>query len=237
MGLLPVQYGAGGGSRGIAEWSVSVTARPSPAPYREVRRVRFRTCGLCRVKGARVPHEPIRHPALPYIRPVIDLAHPQNVDDGGLTTPKGLTVTPASGPVGTEVILEGRGCGNLDEPVRLVFQSGGEGTTGAVDLGEFPVSEQDAFRATAVTIPATMDPLQGVGGGPTRPGTYQFTTRPPVCTATFTVTSTAPNTPDTPGTLPFTGPHTPMLLTIASGLLAAGAGLLLLARRQARLAP
>jgi hypothetical protein len=170
-------------------------------------------------------------------RIVVDLAHPQKIDDGGLTAPKGLTVTPASGPVGTEAIVEGRGCGNLDEPVRLVFQSGGEGTTGAVDLGEFPVSEQDAFRATAVTIPATMDPLQGVGGGPTRPGTYQFTTRPPVCTATFTVTSTAPNTPDTPGTLPFTGPHTPMLLTIASGLLAAGAGLLLLARRQARLAP
>jgi LPXTG-motif cell wall-anchored protein len=79
-----------------------------------------------------------------------------------------------------------------------------------------------------------MDPLQGVGGGLTRPGTYQFTTKPPVCTATFTVTSTAPNTPDTPGTLPFTGPHTPMLLAIGSGLLMAGAGLLLLVRRQTR---
>jgi transposase len=62
--------------------------------------------------------------------------------------------------------------------VRLVFQSGAGGTVGAVDLGEFPVSEQDAFRATEVTIPARMDPLQGVGGGPTRPGTYQFATKP-----------------------------------------------------------
>lgn len=70
----------------------------------------------------------------------------------------------------------------------------------------------------------------------TRPGTYQFTTRPPVCTATFTVTSTAPNAPDTPGTLPFTGSHTPMLLTIGSGLLVAGVGLVLVVRRQARLA-
>ena len=79
-----------------------------------------------------------------------------------------------------------------------------------------------------------MDPLQGVGGGPTRPGTYQFTTRPPVCAATFTVTASPPNPPDSPeipGTLPFTGTHTPMLLLIGGGLLAAGAGLLLLLRR------
>ena len=168
-------------------------------------------------------------------RIVIDLAHPQRIDDGGLLAPpQGLTVRPNSGPVGTEVIVEGRGCGNLDEPIRLVFQSGASGTVGAVDLGEFEVSEQDAFRATAVVIPANLDPLQGVGGGPTQPGTYQFTTKPPTCTATFTVTSPATNTPDTPGTLPFTGPHTPLLLAIGSGLLVAGAGTLLLSRRQAR---
>jgi hypothetical protein len=167
-------------------------------------------------------------------RIVIDLAHPQKIDDGGLVAPQGLTVTPNSGPVGTEVIIEGRGCGNLDEPVRLVFQSGSTGTTGAVDLGEFPVSEQDAFRATAVVIPANLDPLQGVGGGPTRPGVYQFTTRPPTCTATFTVTSSASDTPDTPGTLPFTGSHTPLLLAIGSGLLAAGIGLVALVRHLAR---
>ncbi len=84
-------------------------------------------------------------------------------------------------------------------------------------------------------IPAAIDPLQGVGGGPTRPGTYQFTTRPPICTATFTVTSTAPQAPDTPGTLPFTGSRTPLLLAVGSGLLAAGIGLVLLVRRQPRL--
>jgi hypothetical protein len=169
-------------------------------------------------------------------RIVIDLAHPQRVDDGGLGAPQGLTVSPNSGPVGSEVIVEGRGCGNLDEPIRLVFQSGASGTVGAVDLGEFEVSEQDAFRATAVVIPANLDPLQGVGGGPTQPGTYQFTTKPPTCTATFTVTGPATNTPDTPGTLPFTGPHTPLLLAIGSGLVVAGTGLVLLVRRKARLA-
>jgi hypothetical protein len=167
-------------------------------------------------------------------RIVIDLAHPQKIDDGGLVAPRGLTVTPNSGPVGTKVIVEGRSCGNLDEPIHLVFQSGSGGTVGAVDLGEFPVSEQDAFRATEITIPARMDPLQGVGGGPTRPGTYQFATRPPVCAATFTVTGDTPTTPQTPGTLPFTGPHTPLLLAIGSGLLAAGIGLVLLVRRPAR---
>jgi hypothetical protein len=169
-------------------------------------------------------------------RIVIDLAHPQRVDDGGLGAPQGLTVSPNSGPVGSEVIVEGRGCGNLDEPIRLVFQSGANGTVGAVDLGEFEVSEQDAFRATAVVIPANLDPLQGVGGGPTQPGTYQFTTKPPTCTATFTVTGPATNTPDTPGTLPFTGSHTPLLLAIGSGLVVAGTGLVLLVRRKARLA-
>jgi hypothetical protein len=168
-------------------------------------------------------------------RIVIDLAHPQQIDDGGLVgNPRGLTVTPASGPVATKVIVEGRSCGNLDEPVRLVFQSGSGGTVGAVDLGEFPVSEQDAFRATEVTIPAQLDPLQGVGGGPTRPGTYQFATRPPVCAATFTVTGDVPGAPQPPGTLPFTGSHTPLLLAIGSGLLAAGIGLVLLIRRPAR---
>jgi hypothetical protein len=166
-------------------------------------------------------------------RIVIDLAHPR-LDQGPVPPRQGLTVTPASGPVGTKVVVEGRGCGNLDEPVRLVFQSGAGGTVGAVDLGEFPVSEQDAFRATELTIPARMDPLQGVGGGPTHPGTYQFTTRPPVCAAAFTVTGDTPGSPEPPGILPFTGPHTPLLLAIGAGLLAAGVGLVLLVRRPAR---
>jgi hypothetical protein len=169
-------------------------------------------------------------------RIVIDLAHPQIIDDGGIGSPA-LTVTPNSGPIGTKVTVQGQGCnnpGSASTSTLLVFQSGQDATVGAVGLGELPNDSQGRFRTT-VTIPAAMDPLQGIGGGPTRPGTYQFTTRPPICNATFTVTSTAPDAPDTPGTLPFTGSHTPLLLAIGSGLLAAGIGLLLLIRRQARL--
>ena len=153
-------------------------------------------------------------------RIVIDLAHPSQptppVDDRAA----GLVVSPSSGPVGTKVTMQGQGCNNpgaTSTSTDLVFQSGQGGTVGAVGLGEFPNDNQGRFRTT-VTIPARMDPLQDVGGGPTRPGTYQFTTRPPICNATFTVTATPPNAPDSPGTLPSTGPHTPMLL------LAIGAG-------------
>jgi hypothetical protein len=179
-------------------------------------------------------------------RIVIDLAHPTQptppVDDKA----PGLVVSPSSGPVGTKVTVQGKGCnnpGSASTSTLLVFQSGPSGTVGAFGLGEIPNDDQGRFRTT-VTIPARMDPLQGIGGGLTRPGTYQFTTRPPICTATFTVTSTAsgptatpaPGPADTPGTLPFTGSHTPLLLAIGSGLLLAGAGLLLLLRRHAKLA-
>ena len=179
-------------------------------------------------------------------RIVIDLAHPTQptppVDDGAA----GLVVSPSSGPVGTKVTVEGSNCnnrGSASTSTDLVFQSGPGGTVGAVGFGPIPNDDRGRFRTT-VTIPARMDPLQDVGGGPTRPGTYQFTTRPPICNATFTVTSTAsgpadtpaPGPADTPGTLPFTGPHTPLLLAIGSGLLMAGAGLLLLLRRHAKLA-
>lgn len=166
-------------------------------------------------------------------RIVIDLAHPSQptppVDDGA----PGLVVSPSSGPVGTKVTVQGQGCnnpGSTSTSTDLVFQSGQGGTVGAVGFGEFPNDNQGRFQTT-VTIPAHMDPLQDVGGGATRPGTYQITTRPPICNATFTVTATPPNTPDSPGTLPFTGSHTPLLLAIGSGLLTAGAGLLLLLRR------
>jgi LPXTG-motif cell wall-anchored protein len=170
-------------------------------------------------------------------RIVIDLAHPQIIDHGGPDGGPRLTVNPTSGPVGTKVTVQGQGCnnpGSTSTSTLLVFQSGQDATVGAVGLGEIPNDSQGRFHTT-VTIPTAMDPLQGVGGGPTRPGTYQFTTRPPICSATFRVTSTAPEVPDTPGSLPFTGSHTPMLLAIGSGLLVAGGGLVLLVRRRTRL--
>jgi hypothetical protein len=142
------------------------------------------------------------------------------------------------GLVGTKVTVAGSNCNNSDSAstsTDLVFQNGPGGTVGAVGLGEIPNDRHGRFRTT-VTIPARMDVLQGVGGGPTRPGTYQVTTRPPVCAATFTVTSSPDDATDTPGTLPFTGSHTPLVLAIGSGLVAAGTGLVLLVRRHARAA-
>ena len=113
----------------------------------------------------------------------------------GASAAPALTVSPSSGPVGTKVTVQGQGCANPGaETVRLVFQSGPGGTTGAVDFGEIPVDGQGRFR-TRVTIPAELDPLQGVGGGPTQPGSYVFVTRPPICTAAFTVTGQAPAPP------------------------------------------
>jgi hypothetical protein len=167
-------------------------------------------------------------------RIVIDLAYPPT--DVVIGEPVGLVVSPSSGPIGTKVTVQGQGCsnhGSASTSTYLVFQSGQGGTVGAVDFGEISNDRQGRFRTT-VTIPARMDVLQGIGGGPTRPGTYQFTTRPPVCAATFTVTSSPANPAGPPGALPFTGSHTSLLLVIGSALVLAGTGLVLLLRRHAR---
>ncbi|HZD00631.1 MAG TPA: LPXTG cell wall anchor domain-containing protein [Actinomycetes bacterium] len=159
-------------------------------------------------------------------RIVIDLAHPAANLPAGST----ISVTPSRGPVGTRVVVRGRNCANPGAPTtRLVFQSGGAGTIGAVDLGEIPNDRQGRFQTT-VTIPARLDPLQGVGGGRTQSGSYTFTTRPPVCAASFTVTGAATEV------LPFTGSRTPLLLVVGAGLTLAGAGLLLVIRRRSRAA-
>jgi hypothetical protein len=172
-------------------------------------------------------------------RIVIDLKTQHRIDNGGRTGgPRALTVTPSSGPVGTKVSVAGSNCnpGSTSASTYLVFQNGSGGTVGAVDFGDLPNDKQGRFRTT-VTVPARLDLLQGIGGGPTRPGTYQFTTRPPACAGTFTVTSSSPGPAGPPGTLPFTGSHTPLLLAAGSGLVAAGAGLVVLVRRRARLTP
>jgi hypothetical protein len=172
-------------------------------------------------------------------RIVIDLKTRQPIDGGGLAGgPRALTVTPTSGPVGTKVTVAGGNCnpGSTSASTYLVFQTGSGGTVGALDVGDIPTDRQGRFRTT-VTIPAHLDPLQGIGGGPTRPGTYHFTTRPPACAGSFTVTSSSPGPAGPPGTLPFTGSPTPLLLAIGSGLVVAGTGLVLLMRRRARLTP
>jgi hypothetical protein len=174
-------------------------------------------------------------------RIVLDLAHP--ADDGSADGPKALTLTPDRGPVGTRVTVEGEDCAPGSARTLLVMQNGGTGTDGLANLGEFPNDAQGRFRAT-VTIPDRLDERQGSPGGPTRPGTYAIGSLPPACVALFTVTAGATagdaegdaagdaegDTP--PGTLPFTGARSPLLLAVGAGLLAAGAALLALVRRR-----
>jgi hypothetical protein len=169
-------------------------------------------------------------------RIVLDLAHPAG--DGPADGPKALTVTPNRGPVGTRVTVEGEDCAPGSARTLLVMQNGGSGTDGMAGLGEFPDDAQGRFRAT-VTIPDRLDERQGSPGGPTRPGTYAIGSLPPVCMAQFTVTAgAAGDAPGDaagdapPGTLPFTGARSPLLLAIGSGLLVAGAALLALVRRR-----
>jgi len=173
-------------------------------------------------------------------RIVLDLAHPAS--DGPADGPKALTVTPNRGPVGTRVTVEGRGCDPGSPTTLLVLTSGGDGSTdGVAGLGEFRNDAQGRFRAT-VTVPDRLDPYQGSPGGPVRPGTYAFSTKPPACMALFTVTGDAPagdppaGDPPAgdppPGNLPFTGARSPLLLAVGGGLLVAGAALVTLVRRR-----
>jgi hypothetical protein len=109
-------------------------------------------------------------------------------------TPAGevLTVTPQAGPIGTLVTVRGQGCGNPAAPAtaHLYFGSDGEpgltGTVGAADIGDVAVDSAGQMRVT-FTIPAAIHSLQGLGGGPVRPGTYEFATTPPMCVAKFVV--------------------------------------------------
>src|SRR5918994_344638 len=89
-----------------------------------------------------------------------------------------LTLTPSSGPVGTEVTVEGQGCAPGSATTRLVMQNGGSGTDGMAGLGEFGNDDQGRFRAT-VTIPDRLDQRQGSPGGPAPPGDHAIRPLPP----------------------------------------------------------
>lgn len=102
-----------------------------------------------------------------------------------------LNVTPNSGTVGSVVVLEGIGCNNPGHPTYLAFEGQGAfvgetGSVGAADLPEVPTDSNRQFRTT-YTIPANLHSLQGQGGGPTRPGTYDFVSLPVACQVQFTV--------------------------------------------------
>lgn len=100
-------------------------------------------------------------------------------------------VTPSSGPVGHVVVLEGSGCTYAGQSTYLVFEGEGlveTGTVGAVDIPDIATDSANHF-AIGFTIPAKLHSLQGRGGGPTRPGAYDFSSKPPLCFARFSVTS------------------------------------------------
>jgi hypothetical protein len=74
----------------------------------------------------------------------------------------------------------------------MVFESGGgseTGTVGAMDFPNIPADSRGHFHTTII-IPAALHSLQGRGGGPTRPGTYDFVSQPVACFAPFTVSAT-----------------------------------------------
>ncbi len=102
-----------------------------------------------------------------------------------------LTVTPGRAPVGATVTLDGTGCRNPGQPTYLVFEGEGgaeTGTVGAVDIPNVPTDTTGHFHIS-FTIPTQLHSLQGRGGGPVRPGTYDFTSKPVACLIQFTVTT------------------------------------------------
>jgi hypothetical protein len=74
--------------------------------------------------------------------------------------------------VGAVVTLDGAGCRNPGQPTYLVFEGTGFG---------------DGHFHLAFTIPAELHSLQGRGGGSVRPGTYDFVSKPVLCSTPFAV--------------------------------------------------
>jgi hypothetical protein len=93
-----------------------------------------------------------------------------------------MTATPAQGPVGTVVTIEGTGCNNPGQTAYLVFVG-----NGAADFPDVPVDANGHF-SIQLTVPASYHSLQGQGGGAVTPGQYSFGSQPPACVARFTVT-------------------------------------------------
>lgn len=105
-----------------------------------------------------------------------------------------LQACPGGGAVGTVVTLEGRGCSYPGNEATIVFgpgydeNSAATGTFGGTQLPPIKVDANGAFSVQFL-IPAELEPHQGVGGGPIRPGRYQFASKPAFCVVPFTVVS------------------------------------------------
>jgi hypothetical protein len=101
-----------------------------------------------------------------------------------------IQVCPGAGSVGTLLTVSGVRCNNPGAPAIIYFGAGGgastTGTYGAKEIGRFETDREQRFQAR-FQIPAALDPIQGQGGGATRPGTYQVYSKPTVCSVTVTV--------------------------------------------------
>jgi hypothetical protein len=105
-----------------------------------------------------------------------------------------LYVTPAAGPIGSDVTITGEG---FERPIgALVFtcDQGMAITAGAATI--FVGTPQPSFQVEW-TIPASLEPRQGEGGGPTPLGQCAFTTRPPYQGVGFLVTTRSLDDPKT----------------------------------------
>lgn len=114
---------------------------------------------------------------------------PPTPDPAGLGE---LTVEPSSGPVGTEVNLEGRWCwAGRREQTSLSFGNEmpvEEGAQGADNVPDVPIDDDGRFQLTYVIPEELPLSIQGEGGVPVEPGNYTFFSHPPGCSTTFEVT-------------------------------------------------
>jgi hypothetical protein len=150
-----------------------------------------------------------------------------------------LAVSPTEGPIGTTVLIEGRGCNNPGQGTFLAFQNGDETTSATVgaDLvgSDIPTDGQGRFSVT-YTVPREFasGSLQGRGGGPLTPGVYQFTSRPVICQVSFTLTA-PPQLPETGGPVGEASESPPSLwllgISAIFGAASATGGLLMASRR------
>lgn len=96
-----------------------------------------------------------------------------------------LRVCPGTAAVGTTVAIEGNGCAAPGTTVVKLSFERVDGSAGA-SLADVQADASGRFR-TSFVIPAQLGAIQGIGGGPTVPGTYRFLSHPPGCTTEITV--------------------------------------------------
>ena len=95
-----------------------------------------------------------------------------------------LRINPASGPVGTHVLIEGRNCTNSGEQfAELSF----ENAVGKDALAQV-VENAAGYLSYTYVIPGQLEALVGQGSYTVKPGSYEFASHPPYCQASFTVT-------------------------------------------------